>query len=110
MNITRKIREEEVLLIKHLLEHLGMSEKQFPIASEVHEYEGGIMGSINLVNPDAGDYDGDLIRVEYTDSDKVPVMISLTKDQNNQLLDLDFWKEDFSKLIEYPKPEQVVFA
>ena len=57
------------------------------------------MGSISLGidnNPD--DYDGDLIQVEYTDSDGIVVVITLTKNNKNQLLDLDFWKEDFSEL------------
>ncbi|WP_407654650.1 DUF6984 family protein [Arcicella aquatica] len=33
--------------------------------------------------------------------------MTLTKNKNNQLLDLDFWKVDFSGLITYPKPEEV---
>jgi hypothetical protein len=67
------------------------------------------MGSINLNNSDTDLYDCDLIQAEYTDADKIPVVISLTKDKNNKLLDLDFWKSDFSKLIKYPKPEELVF-
>jgi hypothetical protein len=29
-------------------------------------------------------------------------MITLTHDTEGQLLDLDFWKTDFSKLLKYP--------
>jgi hypothetical protein len=43
------------------------------------------------------------------DADKIPVVLSLTVDKNNQLLDLDFWKSDFSRLVKYPKPEDLMF-
>lgn len=67
------------------------------------------MGSISLGgNVDA--YDGDLIQAEYIDSDSTPVVITLTKDSNGQLLDLDFWKTDFSRLIDYPTPDQLIFG
>ncbi len=108
MNKTRKIRNEERSLILFLLSQCGLEENEYPIAEEVFEYEGGIMGSINLTGSDPDLYDGDLIQVEYTDTDGVEVMITLTKDKNNRLLDLDFWKMNFSKLISYPTPGNVV--
>lgn len=98
----REIRTEEITLIHYLLDCIQLNAKDYPFASQVDEYEGGKMGSINLGgNPEA--YDGDLIQVRYVDIDHIPVIITLTKDKNNQLLDLDFWKEDFSKLIKYPE-------
>ncbi|MBK6964259.1 MAG: hypothetical protein IPH20_10035 [Bacteroidales bacterium] len=108
MNKTRKIRNEERSLILFLLSQCGLEENEYPIAEEVFEYEGGIMGSINLAGSDPDLYDGDLIQVEYTDTDGVEVIITLTKDKNNRLLDLDFWKMNFSKLISYPTPDNVV--
>ena len=108
MNQTRKIRENEIDLITFLLEKLNLNVSNFPINEDVFEYEGGKMGSISLNNnPDA--YAGDLIQVEYIDTDNVPVMITLTHDREEQLLDLDFWKTDFSKLLKYPTIEEVVF-
>lgn len=107
MNEKRPLRAEERTLIEYLLTQLGLSLGDYPIADMVVEYEGGVMGSISMCDEGADNYAGDLIQVEYTDVDGVPVIITLTKDNNNQLLDLDFWKEDFSKLISYPKPEQV---
>ncbi len=109
MNQTRKIRENERALIEFMLGKLGFSTQDYPISQDVFEYEGGKMGSISLGidnNPD--DYDGDLIQVEYTDTDGIIVVITLTKNNKNQLLDLDFWKEDFSKLIIYPTIEKVI--
>jgi len=109
MNGTRNIREQERKLIIFLLKQLDLTTEDYPIAEEVWEYEGGIMGSISFCLSDTPDYDSDLIQVEYTDSDSIPVVITLTKDKNNKLLDLDFWKADFSKLITYPKPEDLLY-
>ena len=109
MNQTRKIRENERVLIEFMLEKIGFTTQDYPISEDVFEYEGGKMGSISLGidnNPD--DYESDLLQVEYTDTDNVIVLITLTKNNENQLLDLDFWKEDFSKLITYPIPDKVV--
>jgi hypothetical protein len=106
MNQTRKIRENEKELIVFLLEKLNLNVADYPINEEVFEYEGGKMGSISLNNnPDA--YAGDLIQVEYTDTDGTPVMITLTHDTEGQLLDLDFWKTDFSKLLKYPTLSEI---
>ena len=101
MNQTRKIRQSERDLIVFLLEKLNLNIADYPINEDVFEYEGGKMGSISLNNnPDS--YAGDLIQVEYIDTDNTPVMITLTHDTEGQLLDLDFWKTDFSKLLKYP--------
>ncbi len=108
MNQTRKIRPNERDLILFLLEKLNLNVANYPINEEVFEYEGGKMGSISLNNnPDA--YAGDLIQVEYIDTDNTSVMITLTHDTEGQLLDLDFWKTDFSKLLKYPSVEEIVF-
>ncbi|MDZ7897792.1 MAG: hypothetical protein U5N85_07150 [Arcicella sp.] len=109
MNQTRKIRENERVLIEFMLEKIGFTTQDYPICEDVFEYEGGKMGSISLgVDNNPDDYDVDLIQVQYADSDNITVIITLTKNKRNQLLDLDFWKEDFSKLILYPTPDKVV--
>jgi len=104
MNDFRKTREVERILITFLLSLCNFTIDDYPIANEVTEYEGGVMGSINLSGSDPDQYHGDLIQVEYTDEDGVEVIITLTKDNDNRLLDLDFWKMNFSKLIRYPEP------
>jgi hypothetical protein len=108
MNEKRPIRENETALIAFLLAHLNLNPDDYHVNELVEEYEGGKMGSISLGgDPDA--YAGDLIQVEYIDSDEIPVVITLTQDKNNNLLDLDFWKIDFSKLLLYPTPEKLIF-
>jgi hypothetical protein len=107
MNITRMLREDELKLIVYLLAECGYTINDYPIADQVYEYEGGVMGSIHLIGSDPDQYDSDMIQAGYTDADETEVIITLTKDKNNKLLDLDFWKMDFSKLIHYPAPENL---
>jgi hypothetical protein len=108
MNQTRTITQNEKGLILFLLKKLNLNVADYHINEDVFEYEGGKMGSISLNNnPDA--YAGDLIQVEYVDTDSVPVMITLTHDMEGQLLDLDFWKTDFSKLLKYPTVGEIIF-
>jgi hypothetical protein len=105
----RPVRQNELELIQFLLIKLDLNPVDYPVDDLVDEYEGGKMGSISLGgNPDA--YAGDLIRVEYIDSDQTPVVITLTHDETGRLLDLDFWKVDFSKLLDYPTPEKIIFG
>ncbi|SKB59653.1 DUF6984 family protein [Dyadobacter psychrophilus] len=109
MSNIRPIRQNEIDLIHFLLSKLNLDPQDYPITEQVDEYEGGKMGSISLGGKvDA--YDGDLIQAEYVDTDGTPVVITLTKDNQNHLLDLDFWKVDFSKLIDYPRPDQLIFS
>ena len=110
MKERRKIKEDEINLIVFLLNKVGLAAVEYPINELVEEYEGYVMGSIGLGNPEVSPYAGDLIQAKYIDSDGKEVAITLTMDENGQLLDLDFWKVDFSKLLVYPKPENLFFV
>ena len=107
MREKRIIRQNEKDLIEFLLKQLNLDPNDYPVEEYVDEYEDGKMGSISL-GGDANAYAGDLIQVEYVDSDGTPVVITLTKDDKNHLLDLDFWKVDFTKLLEYPTPDKII--
>lgn len=109
MGNIRPIRGEELDIIHFLLEKLGLDPINFPVSEMVDEYEGGKMGSISL-GGNVNGYAGDLIQAEYVDIDDTPVVITLTQDTDGQLLDLDFWKVDFTKLLEYPTPEKLIFG
>jgi hypothetical protein len=104
----RQIRLEEKELITSLLLKLGLDLGQYTFNEEVDPYENDVMGSISI-GGDPQSYAGDLIQAYYEDSDGTPVVITLTQDKAGKLLDLDFWKEDFSKLLSYPKPAQLNF-
>ncbi|PWJ59455.1 hypothetical protein CLV98_102288 [Dyadobacter jejuensis] len=108
MNSPRNIKPEEIALLHLLLDKLAIGIENHPLPQQVDPYEGDKMGSIGLqLAPQ--EYAGDLIQVEYIDSDQTPVVITLTQDVHGQLLDLDFWKTDMSKLLQYPRPDQIIF-
>ncbi|TLV00799.1 DUF6984 family protein [Dyadobacter luticola] len=109
MSKIRPIRQDEKDLIYFLLQKLNFDPAKYPFNNEVDEYEDGKMGSISL-GGDPNNYAGDLIQVEYVDIDDTPVVITLTQDIQGRLLDLDFWKTDFSKLLEYPTPDKLIFG
>jgi hypothetical protein len=107
MNELRAIREEEIDLIKQLLKLALVDYLADNIPAEVSSYNPKQKESINLSMNKNMDYNGDIVRVEYVDTDDVLVTITLTKNKNGQLLDLDFWKEGFIPLEEYPTPEKI---
>ncbi|GJM63421.1 DUF6984 family protein [Persicobacter diffluens] len=107
MNERRTIREQEMTLVRHLLTLAGKNPDEINIPTQVEEYEGGKMGSINFTDFDKAPYLNDLVQVKYIDSDGTPVVITLTQNTENEILDMDFWKKDFSKLLLYPTPETV---
>jgi len=107
MSTTRPIQANEQELIAHLLK-LGNAENLLDkIPADVSPYNLQQPESINLSGTDAEDYAGDIITVEYFDTDGIRVIISLTKDKEGNLLDMDFWKEDFVNLKEYPTPNEI---
>ena len=109
-NKYRNIRQEEVTLLHHLLQLANLNVADFPHTERVFEYECGKMGSINFDNDNTENYLGDIMAVEFKDEDDVRVVVTLTIDKNKQLLDMDFWKEDFSALKKYPTPDIVTKA
>ena len=92
-----------------MLQQTNSSENEFPISDQVSEYGEPFMGSINFDNDRPDMYAGDIIQAAYTDADGEQVVLSLTKDQDGNLLDLDFWKSNFTPLVEYPTPDRLTY-
>lgn len=107
MSTTRPIEAREKELITHLLTLGNAKNLIASIPEQVSPYNLSQPESINLSGTDAENYDGDIVTVEYFDTDKVRVIISITKDKESNLLDMDFWKEDFANLSQYPSPDDV---
>lgn len=108
MTYRRPIRTEEKDLILHILGLLKFDTGKYPFNEMVEEYGDIPMGSIGLSTSNHAVYGGDLIQAEYIDSDNTPVVITLTHDTENRLLDLDFWKTDNTSLVTFPKPENII--
>lgn len=100
----RIIKDHERILIEHLL-RLACADKMFSIPTMVEDLNDGGMGSIQLSRK--GSHSGELILVQYLDTDEQLVLIGLSKNEYGELFDLDFWKVDFSPLIRYPNPEDL---
>jgi len=103
----RPINNSEKQLLTHLLSHVPT---KFKIPDEVVVLDDGNMGSIQFVDPENRSgrmYSSDLIEASYIDKDGIDVLITLILDNYNNLYELEFWKADFSELIDYPTPNQV---
>ena len=105
MKPIRDLTKEEIELIKHLLSLIPNYEKGIP--EKAWMMDDGGMGSISFNLDGEAEFGQNLIQVEYNDLDKAIVLITLTEDKNGNLFELDFWKTDFNKLIEYPTPEKI---
>ena len=106
---TRSLREEERLLILSLLS--GTREKQelekTLSASLVTDMQDGGMGSIRFVRTEPRTFGKALVETQCTDVDEVLITIAVNVDTNGDLLELDFWKTDFSALRRYPTPSDL---
>jgi len=73
----------------------------------VSEMDDGGMGSLRLIprGPSKADriFGKKAAEHQFTDSDGVEVLATLTVDQNGQPFELDVWKSDFSPLIRIPE-------
>lgn len=103
----RKIRDEEYLLVKYLLESNEKYKKIIKLSNDcmVVDLQDGCMGSIRFKSNrlDKRAMKEVIAECDFIDKDNILVSISLTVDGFNKLYELDFWKVDFSPLIEYPK-------
>ena len=105
----RPLRPEESALTRTLL--LGV----YPTAalesvlttSRVVDMQDGGMGSIRFIGSEPRSFGRAIVEAKYVDSDGVLVSIAVNADNRGQLLELDFWKVDFSPLRRYPKPSDV---
>lgn len=63
------------------------------------------MGSFTLLPSHTG---GDAVaEATYVDDDGVDVMITLYVDEDQQPVEVDFWKVDFAPLINFPSQNQL---
>lgn len=65
------------------------------------------MGSIRFAGDERRIFGKALAEAQYTDDDGVLVSIAVNADKNGDLLEVDFWKVDFSPLKRYPMPSDL---
>jgi hypothetical protein len=105
----RPLRPEEAALIRALLAGVYPAETLESALkdSRVAEMQDGGMGSIRFLGSGPKSFGMALVEAKYLDSDGVLVSIAVNADKQGQLLELDFWKVDFSPLKRYPNPSDV---
>ena len=103
----RKPTDKEINLINFLIERSSFDfGNNWSMDLLVSDMNDGEMGSLILYpngitegNRIFGDQISDY---QFTDSDEVVVIASLNIDTNGFLFELDIWKTNFEKLINYP--------
>ena len=113
MTAPRNLSQKEKVLLVALLE--GKPETLSLIRSlddlVVEEMRDGGMGSLSLVPKSqkglTRSFGKELVAGEFTDSDGVPVSVTINLDSEGTLYELDVWKVDFSPLLEWPDPSAV---
>jgi hypothetical protein len=78
--------------------------------SVVEDMTNGGMGSIRFKQQlgESRSFGKAVAEAEYVDVDGVTVSITVNVDDRGNLYEVDFWKVDFSLLLEYPKTEQLL--
>jgi Domain of unknown function (DUF6984) len=107
-NSTRTLRQEEVDLLRAILEgnELGTT---LSTKVRVRDLSDGGMGSIEFLSgPRVERRQAKCIaEADYMDSNGVPVSISVNIDQHGRLFELDIWKVDFGQLRTYPSARTI---
>lgn len=107
MESLRKPTRQEENLIEFLISKSSVQiPKGWRIGLLVRSMNDGGMGSLHLfpngkIRPDRT-MGKQISELQFTDQDSTEVLASLYVDSNGDLLELDIWKTDFSKLIALP--------
>lgn len=107
----RKLRSEEKALLECLLREAeaGSFEPVDADALMAQELNDGGMASIRLLVPGEPERRRTKVRRiadrQFKDIDGIPVLVSLTVDQDRRIIDLDIWKVDFSPVRKFPTCE-----
>lgn len=103
----RKLRLEEISLICHILINAKIDKNVDEVASLlVCDQDDGGMGSISIFRSNDAPIALD-IDARYVDVDGIEVLIRLSLDEHQNLIELDSWKVDFSPLKKYPTPDLI---
>jgi len=111
MALGRPLDEAELNILEFLL---GAQKKQRLLeelsGAIVRDALDGGMGSIQFLShhPDSRILGERIASATFKDEDGVLVTIELNLDQNGDLMEMDFWKFDFSPLKKYPTPDDLI--
>lgn len=104
--LNRPLRKEEKELIIGMIRGIPMENRIISDVegATVRDMHDGGMGSLRFIKPDSRDrkFGCQIYEGAFSDSDGVPVSITINVDQYGELFELDIFKADNSPLIRYP--------
>ena len=108
-NIPRNLTDKEKALLRHLLTGNRVGLTLGLDSAKVFDMNDGGMGSIRFQAPVGEEtrFGAEIAKAFYHDVDKELVDIAVNIDEQGRLFEIDFWKVDYSKLIQYPEPNQL---
>lgn len=106
----RSLREAELVLLLALLNSAPSISRGDLSAKVVENMSDGGMGSVRFLNNKGREapYGATIAEAEYVDTDGMLVSIAVNIDERGDLLEIDFWKVDFSPLRKYPLPAELI--
>lgn len=108
-SVGRSLRIEEQLLIAYLLSRTASAGLSNSLAeARVKDLNDGGMGSIRFLSTEPAKLGHTLVEAGYQDSDGVLASIALCANNAGGLFELDIWKVDFTPLVTYPKPADLL--
>lgn len=107
----RPLNEAELKIIRFFLKAPKYQRLLEEISNAIvwDDADGG-MGSIQFSSRHPGSriLGESVASATFKDEDGVLVTIELNLDQNGDLMEMDFWKVDFSPLKKYPTPDDLI--
>ena len=108
----RPLREEEKEVVRKLLSATpSLSNLLHELdAALVEDMADGGMGSIQFEGSlvPASRLAREVASASFRDGDGVIVSVALNVDQHGHLFEVDFWKVDFSPLLQYPRAGELI--
>jgi len=101
--------EQKISLLKLLCDRAGCYDKFEELEEDmiIEDMLDGGMGSFTIKHVKVQEVEHTLLEAQYIDEDKIPVFIALLADANGYPSEIDLFKGDFSKIIEYPTANKI---
>jgi hypothetical protein len=101
---------EEIAILTELVGSRNQLDSNGLETRVVEDMADGGMGSIRFKQQHgkSREFGKAVAEAEYVDADGIVVNIAVNVDERGELYEVDFWKVDFSPLLMYPKPAQLL--
>ena len=109
--MARQLKPEQYALLKFMLDQSERTDLVDKLGSAiVTDMADGGMGSLRFIRSTPQRMGGVLCEAETSDSDNIPLVISINLDKEDHLFELDIWKVNYTSLQTYPSPSTLKFS